>query len=246
MHAMVTVRSSSTRLPEKCFLPLGKSDVLGHVIDRCRVFGFEPVVATTNESEDGAIVQRCAGLGVKCYAGPRRDKLLRWHQACEIFGIEKFVTVDCDDPFFDPSLSYISISRLNTFDVCYPSPVTYVGSVGSSFRAAVIKKACQEKSTDDTEMVWKHIKSISVSEDHKRKGDEIIGMNLDTHANEHERDIRLTLDYDEDYWLIRTVFRALGPLCCRHDILEFFGDNPGLTMVNAHRSAEWKRRQENG
>ena len=54
----------------------------------------------------------------------------------------------------------------------------------------------------------------------------------------------LTLDYEEDYWLLRTVLRILGPRATRKDIEKLFLKNPQLSLVNWFRNDEWKRGQE--
>ena len=58
IDGMITVRSQSIRLPEKCFLPLGKdSNVLEHVIRRAKYFEINPVVCTTTEVLDDRVIE---------------------------------------------------------------------------------------------------------------------------------------------------------------------------------------------
>ena len=42
INGMITVRSQSTRLPEKCFLPFGDGNVLEHIIRRAKFFEINP------------------------------------------------------------------------------------------------------------------------------------------------------------------------------------------------------------
>ena len=55
----ITVRTSSTRLPQKCLLPFGEGNVLEHVIRRAKHFELDPIVCTTTEKEDD-IIQKIA------------------------------------------------------------------------------------------------------------------------------------------------------------------------------------------
>ena len=49
----ITVRASSSRLPEKCFLPFGINEsVLSHVIKRSIFYKIEPIVCTSNHKSD--------------------------------------------------------------------------------------------------------------------------------------------------------------------------------------------------
>ena len=55
---------------------------------------------------------------------------------------------------------------------------------------------------------------------------------------------RLTLDYQEDYWLIASVERmAGGYMAPRRAVDELFVKNPDLHRINWHLTAEWKDRQ---
>ena len=41
-NAIITVRSESSRLPRKCFLPFGKMSVIEHIIKRTKHYNLEP------------------------------------------------------------------------------------------------------------------------------------------------------------------------------------------------------------
>ena len=56
--------------------------------------------------------------------------------------------------------------------------------------------------------------------------------------------IRLTLDYIEDYWLLVTVQRILGNFCSRKSVDDLFKKNPYPFKVNWFRNIEWKKNQE--
>ena len=99
--AFITVRSSSTRLPEKCFLPFGTGSVLEHVIRRVKHYDLDPIVCTTTEVTDDTIIELAKKCNVKFFRGPVENKLLRWSQCCEHFDLESFHSIDADDPFFD-------------------------------------------------------------------------------------------------------------------------------------------------
>ena len=56
--------------------------------------------------------------------------------------------------------------------------------------------------------------------------------------------MRLTLDYEEDYWLLESVRRILGNNCNRKEVDELFNNNPDLYKVNWFRNEEWKKVQQ--
>jgi len=237
IHALITVRMSSTRLGGKCMLLLYDGSVLEHVIKRVRAFGMIPVISTTREDwgDDSLTpIERTAKrLGVLCYCGPNEDKLLRWKETCDKFNIDKFVTVDCDDPYFDDELSRLAYDALSHADVVKPNMHAYLGSHGWALRKSAIDKSCKTKKSSDTEMMWYHLDSSLV----------IVGQRP-PHLREFEQGLRLTLDYEEDYWLLKTVSRHLKFDCTRDDIVRFFEANPGLRKINDFRNEAWKQGQE--
>ena len=52
IDGMITVRSQSSRLPEKCFLEFGNGNVIEHMIRRAKFFKINPIVCTTFEKEE--------------------------------------------------------------------------------------------------------------------------------------------------------------------------------------------------
>jgi spore coat polysaccharide biosynthesis protein SpsF (cytidylyltransferase family) len=55
--------------------------------------------------------------------------------------------------------------------------------------------------------------------------------------------VRLTLDYEEDYWLLMSIFRILGGNPDREKVMQLFADNPDLAKINLFRNDEWKAAQ---
>ncbi len=234
IYGFITVRIASSRLREKCLLKFGEGDVLEHVIRRAKFFGFEPLICTTLLEEDDIIEQIGNREGCLIYRGSVKDKLQRWLGACEKFDIKSFHTIDADDPFFDGELGQRSFQLLQQgYDIVYPSSNTYIGSVGFSITSDIIRKACSIKGSDDTEMMWYFIEKVP----HLRR------IELPV-SDARTATIRLTLDYEEDYWMLLTVLQILGPQATRTEIEDLFTRNPDLHRINWFRNEEWKRLQE--
>ncbi|MBF0205432.1 MAG: hypothetical protein HQK53_00950, partial [Oligoflexia bacterium] len=123
IFGFITVRSTSTRLPGKCFLPFGEVNVLTHVIRRTRHFNIKPIVCTSVDPADDKIAQIAKNESVQIYRGPLNNKLRRWANCALQFNIKSFHTIDADDPFFDGEEIKKSIYILNTesLDMVYPS-----------------------------------------------------------------------------------------------------------------------------
>ncbi|MEO1944055.1 MAG: hypothetical protein ABGY11_07120 [Candidatus Thioglobus sp.] len=236
--AFITVRSSSTRLPEKCFLPFGNGTVLEHMIQRVQHYDLEPIVCTTTSESDDAIVDLAKKCNVKFYRGPIANKLLRWSQCCEHFSLDSFHSVDADDPFFCGDEVKRSYELLQTgFDMVAPSPSSSNGgaTVGYSLTADIVKRASLGMSDDlDTEMMWSYIERVSG----------LKKIVLKDPSNFMVKN-RMTLDYHEDYVLLEAIRLMIGNLATREQVFNIIKKNPNLVKINEFRSGEWKQGQNN-
>ena len=233
----ITVRTSSTRLPAKCLLPFGSVNVLEHVIRRARAFGIEPIVCTSVDHSDNVIEEIASTEGARCFRGSLSNKLKRWSDCATHFCLESFHTVDADDPFFDGdeikrSMALLSEDKL---DVVYPSESSSSGgaSVGYSLTKNIAARASTNLSDDaDTEMMWHFLEKIPDLRSTVLPESPLAPIK-----------VRLTLDYQEDYWLLETVRRIVGNLAPRQEVTQLFVRNPDLYKVNWFRNEEWKTAQ---
>lgn len=236
INALITVRSTSSRLPGKCFLPFGEGCVLEHVIRRTAHYGLTPIVCTTRDDRDEAVEALADRLGVKCFRGPTKNKLLRWSECCERFGLEAFHTVDADDPFFCGDEVRRSFALLQSgLDMVAPSPSSSSGgaTVGYSLTADIVARACEGLSEDtDTEMMWSYV-------------DRVPGLRKAVLSDPTVDVIRarLTLDYHEDYVLLEAIRLLVGNLATRAEVAAMLDRNPDLSKVNAYRTEEWSANQ---
>lgn len=231
MYAFITVRTGSSRLKNKCLLPFGKGNVLEHVINRAKYFKFKPVICTTELSEDDVIVDIASNKDCFVFRGSEKDKLGRWLGACIKFDISRFHQFDADDLFLDGGLAVESLELLSNYDIVYPSPSVYVGGVGFSITRDTLERAWFNKEDDDTEMAWHFIESVP-------------DIKSTTIYYSYNNNIRLTLDYMEDYVLLLTVLYLLGERAGVDDIETLFKNNPDMYKVNWFRNEEWKTLQE--
>tara|TARA_B100000315_G_scaffold235821_1_gene251054 strand:- start:764 stop:1495 length:732 start_codon:yes stop_codon:yes gene_type:complete len=234
--SFITVRTASTRLPNKCLLPFGDDNVLEHIIRRSKFYGLQPIVCTTLDSSDDIIEDIAKKENVRFFRGSTVNKLKRWLDCCDHFQVERFHTVDADDPFFDGEDMKRSFALLNEgYDMVSPTVSSGAGgaSVGYSLTRKIIAKACELiDEGEDTEMIWYYMDKVEGLK-------KIVLPDVDLNSLK----VRLTLDYEEDYWLLQTVRRIVGNLASRKEVDELFKRNPDLYQVNWFRNGEWEQGQ---
>jgi len=236
--SFVSARVGSSRLLNKCLLPFGEGNVLQHGIRRAKINGLNPIVCTPSSHENNVIEEIALSEGVRCFRGHDDDRLRRWLDCAREFNITAFHTVDLDDPFFDPEMMKASFALMlkENLDFVEPTALSSNGnaSVGYSIRTSIVESACQLYSAGvNTELLWNYLKKVNGYRS-------IVLPQSDCFSS---IEARLTLDYEEDYWLLSTLCRILGNDASRSDIDRVLIDNPALKDINWFRNDEWKGNQ---
>lgn len=239
----LTVRSDSTRLPNKAFLPIGldKKTCLEFLIDRLKSSrkADKIIVCTTDRKIDDIVEHIALSNFVEIYRGSLEDKLERWNGACLHHGIEFFVTADGDDLFCDPKMIDSAIQQYEEDrsidfiknDNVIPGAFTY------GISAKALRKVCVIKDTTDTEMMWVYFTETGLFNVAHLKTEERFCRN----------DIRMTLDYEEDYKFFSTVIEQLSLVKANFDlddIINLIDENPHIKEINLHKHSEWKKNQQ--
>jgi spore coat polysaccharide biosynthesis protein SpsF len=237
----ITVRSDSSRLPDKAFLPILAKPTIEMVMLRAKLVkkADTVIVCTTERSIDDRIVQIASKCNVQYYRGNLDDKLDRWLGATRKFDIDYFVTMDGDDLLCDPELMEKGLLQLEQTDVDFiEAPEGLIcGSFTYGIKTKALEKVCTIKGTSDTEMMWVYFKDTGLFQLAK----------LDVEAPIfYEADIRMTLDYEEDLAFFRAIFEHYN--CIDNDvplrsIVPFLMNHPEIVQLNAFRHQDWAANQ---
>ncbi len=241
---LITVRLSSSRLPQKALLPIGPARLIDHVIERAKLslnHGLERVVVcTSTDAADDVFVKIAQDHGVDHYRGSLKDKIDRWRGAAEHFGADYIITIDGDDPFCDPELVAAAIKQLEEkpMDVITADHPDYVcGGFTHGIATRVLQKICAEKASDDTEMTKPYLFESGLFEDGMLQVDPVFKNNR----------VRLTLDYPEDYEFFQRVFAEMpisSNILPLRDILAFLDSRPDLVAINFFRQNDFRLNQK--
>jgi spore coat polysaccharide biosynthesis protein SpsF len=105
--AIVQARLSSTRLPGKVLMPLGRMTVLAQCLARIgKVPGVDVVCVATVPGRDGALIAAEArACGAEVFVGSETDVLARYAGAATKLGADIVLRITSDCPFADPHLA---------------------------------------------------------------------------------------------------------------------------------------------
>lgn len=232
----VSIRNKATRLPGKSFLPLGGKPLVDQLVSRLK-HATRPsrIVITTSAHADDAVFEEVAArTGVECFRGSEDDKLDRYFEAMREYGIELAAIVDGDDPLCDPGyidrLLEAVEARQADFGTVGQLPV---GVTANVIRQAAVRRVCELKTEHDTEVWGGYFLQTGL----------FSTVTLEPDAAHRDPDLRLTLDYQEDYDVIRAVFDALGPTgeyFTLTEALAFIRSRPELRRLNLEAAARYE------
>ena len=106
IYSIITARTSSTRLPNKILLNIGKNQKsIDILIKRAIKIGYPIILATTNSSSDDKLCKYCKkNYKIKIFRSSKDNKIKRWYDCFQKFKIDKACMIDGDDLLFDFSL----------------------------------------------------------------------------------------------------------------------------------------------
>tara|TARA_Y100000590_G_scaffold466368_1_gene641466 strand:- start:1520 stop:2236 length:717 start_codon:yes stop_codon:yes gene_type:complete len=204
-------RTGSTRLPSKVLKKINDTSILEIHLNRIKRSKKidKLIVATSEETEDDKIFHLVENQNIECYRGDEEDVLDRYYQAAKKHKPEFIVRLTSDCPLIDPNLIDEIIENAVKMNIDYYSNVlnpTYPdGQDIEVVKFSALKKAWENaKLKSDREHVTSYIRNNSTFN------------GLDTfksynHSFKHDySNVRLTLDYSEDFKVIRSLINQLG------------------------------------
>jgi len=235
--AIIQARMGSTRLPGKVLMALNGTPMLKYQVDRVKKSKLidQVVVATSILHQDDEIVSFCENNNISCFRGSENDVLSRYYDAAIKYNVDTIVRLTADCPLVDPFVidRTIELFQSNNLDysVNTAPPETSKFPDGSDvevFSMHALEWANKELvSEEDREHVtfcfWKseQKKSFKIAQ-------------LDN--NENWSKYRFTVDYPEDYEVVKLIDNELkrkkqfGNL---EEIVDILKEHPEIVELNS-------------
>jgi Spore coat polysaccharide biosynthesis protein F, CMP-KDO synthetase homolog len=230
ISAIIQARMGSSRLPGKVMKEVSGHPVLYHVIERVsrsRMIN-EVVVATTFEKEDLAILEFCAGMGIRVFAGSEEDVLDRYYQAAKLCKPDHVVRITADCPLHDPAVIDRVIHKHLELDNDYTS-----NTLEETFPDGL---DCEIFTFAALEQAWKKAKLLSEREHvtpYIKKGEHFKKYCVKDTIDHSQ--YRWTLDTERDFAFICKIFEELypdNPEFGKNDIYELLERCPDILEIN--------------
>lgn len=231
--AVVQARLGSTRLPNKILRKLNGITLLEFLIQRLKRSKSisKIVIATTDKKTDDVLAGYAKKLGVGCFRGSEEDVLDRTYNAARQHGADVIVRITSDCPLNDPALIDSMVDEFLHADLdylCNRKPPTYP----DGFDIEVFSFKSLEKAWEEAKFRFEREHVTPYISEHE----DIFRVKSISYPKDYSH-LRLTVDYEEDFELVKQVYEALygkNPMFTLEDILDFLNKNPALLKINAH------------
>ena len=222
----------ASRLPGKVLMPLGDTCVLDYVVTRSRMIKgiSEVVVATTTAARDDAIADWCREHGTAVYRGSETDVLSRFLEAAAPYQPDALIRVTADNPFFDfeTGSRLVDVAAVGEADLVVCEQGLPVGlAVELVSYEALMRIGAASTETRHREHVTHYAYEFP---------DQFRITRVSLPDDLRHPELRITLDTDEDYQLLRSVAEAFSGMktVSTVEVVKYLLDHPELVRINRH------------
>jgi len=213
--ATIEARMTSSRLPGKVLMTAGGKPMLQILVERLRRSAYidDIVVATTTNAQDEPIVAFCNSFGIQVFRGSELNVLERVCGAAQAAQAQVLVEITGDCPLIDPVLAD---GVIEAFIEQFPER-RYISNTGPEismpwgfdvqvFWAEDLYAINADNPDDDDK------EHVSYRFYRPESGDRYKPYFIRYTGELNRPELRVTLDYQEDYELIKAAYEALAPV----------------------------------
>lgn len=235
---LLSVREKASRLPGKVIKQIFDKNVTEHLISRLKMSKLtdQIIISTSTDKRDDVFERIASNLNVQVFRGSEEDKLKRYYDTAKAYNLDAVVIVDGDDllcfpEFIDKTIA--EIKKNNITDVIFTKNLP-LGAASSGLKTSALKKVLEIKDENDTE-VWGGY--FTTTNHFKVKYIEAEGI----FNNEN---IRMTLDYNEDFEFFKTIFEKLydrNQNFSSLDVMKLLKDEPNICKINKEAQIKYEK-----
>ncbi len=233
--AVIVVRKSSTRLKNKALKKIIGKETISLLIERikkCKNLD-KIILATTTEKQDNVFKKICKDLNINIFRGEKDNVSKRFFHAAKKFKLDHIVRITGDDILRDQTMIDTAIAShlKKNADVTITSNMPY-GTQTEIFTFNTIKLILDNvhvpSNTEYLEWYLQNTRNFKVN---FVKSDYVFNKNL-----------RLTLDYIEDFTFFKKIFNYFKNKKNFNliDVIKLTNKNPKLLKINSGKKTKIK------
>lgn len=206
------------------------------IIKRAKKTNFFVILTTSTDPSDDVLVEIAKKHEICIFRGSLLNKIKRWHDCFKKFEIQNALIVDGDDLCFDYDIGKRALRELKiSSSELIRSPKNIVPGF---FTYAMTKNSIEKlystvpSDSTDTDVIDKFIEKSNIK---------ISYVTLKNH--EMNKNVRLTLDYEEDLEFFRKLYENINILDDGKTIIRFLEENKSIVDINLFRHKDFIKNQ---
>ena len=235
--AIVTVRNSSSRLPNKAIMNIKDSlRSIDIVIKRAKQTGFPVILATSFSETDDIFESISKEHNIELFRGALLNKIKRWYDCFTKYDIENALLLDGDDLCHNYNIGKRAMNQLKSTntDMVLNPPDIVTGFFTYAIKKNGISKMYKiiQDEHENTDVITRFIEKAN-----------LITNMVKLNKIECNENIRLTLDYPEDLQFFRKLYEHVDILEDAENILKFLSENKQILQINSYRQKDFLENQ---
>ena len=232
----IPIRLSNTRLPKKSLKEINGIPLVKYLIERIKKAKKirNVIICTTQNKIDDELVEFLEKENYMFYRGSENDILVRLRDAAIFFKSDFVVVVDGDDIYTDPYFVDVIIDEYKKTNADYLSDNGFPhGFVPVGVTRNALEEICKVKVSENTSTGYRNFftqTNLFNCKYIKPKKNMVFPKNL-----------RLTLDYEEDFLLAKEIFSSLGNYFHIEDINMLIEKQPNLLKIIEGVDERWQQ-----
>ena len=237
-HVYIQARVCSERLPGKILKKVCGKTLINIIFERAKkINGVNKIVVVTGtKDKNNNLIEELERLDIDYFCGSEENVLDRFYNASLHFSSDVIVRITGDNPLIDPDI----ISKgLEIFDETHPDilSVDRIHSFPHGMNFEIFKKDTLVKSWKDNLQLFDSKEDFynTFINPVKHMLEKKKFVNYDMVNKERLDNLRLTVDYKEDFLVVEKIFQSLyknQEYFGLKDILEYLEENPSLLDIN--------------
>jgi spore coat polysaccharide biosynthesis protein SpsF (cytidylyltransferase family)/sialic acid synthase SpsE len=232
---VIVARCTSSRLPNKALMKIQDRESVALLVERikrCRNLDLV-VLATSTESSDDALVEIAEREGIASFRGSLDNLSLRFFETAKHYGLDHVVRITGDDILRDEVMIDRGVeSHLQeSCDVTFTENMPY-GAATEIFSINAL----------ETILATANVPTNTEYLEYYLGNDRYFSINRVRSDYEFSDDLRMTLDYEEDFQFFTRVFEHFYPETPQFTLADLIGwlrENPSPMDINKHKTVKF-------
>lgn len=232
----IPVRLKSTRLPKKAILEFDGKPIIQYLIERLHNAKTirNIVICTTTDASDDELVSFLEKEKVLTFRGSEKDILQRFLDAATKFNTDFIIIVDGDDIYSDPFLVDEVVHEYTKSNVdCVKITNVPVGFTTIGVKKSALENICKLKKSNNTETGYANFFTLQYLSSLKELKPQLIVP--------YKENLRLSLDYQEDFDVAKEIFKNLGNDFHMDDVLKLLQKRQDLVQSINNLEERWSQ-----